>query len=94
MEPTDDDILDALAAMIRTGTYGTQQTLLRALPAHLWPTGKRPSGAWLSKQLGLADAKGVLTKRDREALFKAARGDAGAPGGDASGELEGDLGDL
>ncbi len=91
VEPTDDDILDALAALVRTGTYRSQRDLLGGLPAHLWPTpGKRPSGGWLNGKLAMAAAKGILPEREREAVFAAARGDGRGTGG----ELEGDFGDL
>lgn len=78
--PTDDDILDALAALVRTGQYGTQRALLAALPRHLWPTaGSQPSLSWLNGKLGVADAKGVLPGHEREKLFKASRGESEAP---------------
>lgn len=73
IEATSDDVLQAIAAMVRSGRYSTQQDVIKALPEHFWPNkGSPPSTGWMSKQFNLADAQGILTKAEREKFFSAA----------------------
>jgi KaiC/GvpD/RAD55 family RecA-like ATPase len=69
-----DEVLHALAELVRSGRFGTQEEAGRALPDHLWPTqGTPPSTGWISKQFGLAVAKGIISKPEIEAQLEAAR---------------------
>jgi len=69
-------VLEAIAALVRTGNYATQAEVRDALPEHLWPThGSAPAKSWMSKQFSLAAANGVLPRGEAEAFFRAARSD-------------------
>lgn len=69
-----DEVLQALAELVRSGRYGTQEEVGRALPKELWPTpGSPPSAGWISKQFGLAAAKGIISKYEVDAHLEAAR---------------------
>jgi KaiC/GvpD/RAD55 family RecA-like ATPase len=76
----EDGVLDAIASLVRTGEYGSQVDVGRALPAHLWATrGTPPNRSWICRKFALADAKGIIAKREVEAFFKAAGGQPSAP---------------
>jgi hypothetical protein len=74
VQATQGDVSEAIAAMVRTGTYGTQKEVLEALPSHLWPDpSTRPSKQWMSKQMGLLNAKHILRSNEANELFNVAR---------------------
>jgi KaiC/GvpD/RAD55 family RecA-like ATPase len=73
-ETPQDEALNALAALVRTGRFTTQQEVGQALPDHLWPTsGSPPSAGWISGQFRMAGAKGIILKAEVEAILGAAR---------------------
>ena len=75
----EDGVLDAIAALVRTGDYASQVEVGRALPVHLWATkGTPPSRTWLCRKFALADAKGIISKREVESFFKASGGEPSA----------------
>lgn len=89
-----DEVLHALAALVRSGRCGSQQEVGRALPENLWPTpGRPPSAGWLSGQFALARSKKIITEAEIRAHFEAAKVDPGAGAEGPSGEPEADLGD-
>jgi hypothetical protein len=49
-ERPEDEVLEALASLIRTSRYRTQAEVGQALPSHLWPNENQPSTGWISKQ--------------------------------------------
>jgi len=68
-------VLEAIAALVRTGEYANQMQVRDALPQHLWPTkGNPPAKSWMSKQFKLAAATGILPEKEAMAFFKAAGG--------------------
>lgn len=75
-------VLEAIAALVRTGQYKTQAEVRDALPEHLWPTkGSPPAKSWMSRQFSLAAANGILPRAEADAFFKAAGGaDSELPG--------------
>jgi len=84
-QATAEDVLETIAEMVRSGEYGSQEAVRKALPEHLWPNpGSRPVKQWISKQFALMDANGVLSDREVSALFKAASGRDFAPTEDTS----------
>lgn len=73
-ETPQDETLNALAALVRTGRFRTQAEVGEALPEHLWPTeGKLPSAGWISGRFRMAHAKGIITKKEVDDLLAAAR---------------------
>ncbi len=73
-ETPQDEALNALATLARTGRYTTRSDVGRALPEHLWPTqGTPPSTGWISGQFRMAGAKGIITKAEVDNLLAAAR---------------------
>ena len=73
-ETPQDEALNALAALVRSGRFTTQQEAGQALPDHLWPTpGSPPSAGWISGQFRMAGAKGIILKAEVEAILGAAR---------------------
>jgi hypothetical protein len=85
-ETPQDETLNALAVLVRSGRFATREAVGKALPEHLWPnSGSPPSTGWISGRFKMADAKGILPKREADNLLKAA--------GEAEDEPEGDLHD-
>lgn len=73
-ETPQDETLNALAVLVRTGRFKTQAEVGEALPDHLWPTeGKLPSAGWISGRFRMAHAKGIITKKEVDDLLAAAR---------------------
>jgi KaiC/GvpD/RAD55 family RecA-like ATPase len=76
-------VLAAIAALVRTGRYGTQKQVREALPEHLWPTkGSPPAPSWMSRQFALAHAKGIIDKNEVRMFFDAATGQPEEPDDD------------
>lgn len=87
-ETPQDEALIALAALTRSGRYTTQAAVGRALPEHLWPTpGSPPSTGWVSGQFRMAHAKGVILKREVDAIMAAARDTGDGDEGDQHDDL-------
>ncbi|MBI1686450.1 AAA family ATPase [Caulobacter hibisci] len=85
-ETPQDETLNALAVLVRSGKFATRNAAGKALPKHLWPNeDSPPSDGWISGRFKMADAKGILPKREVDALLKAA--------GEAEGDVEADLHD-
>jgi hypothetical protein len=71
-----DEVLAALATLVRSGQYSTRADVGGALPEHLWPTpGKPPSTGWVSNKFALMHAQGVMKAPEVDAFLKAARED-------------------
>jgi hypothetical protein len=83
-ETPQDEVLNALAVLTRSGRFTTQAAVGRALPPHLWPNPDTPpSTGWISGQFRMAGAKGIITKREVDSLLVAARETQEAPDGPA-----------
>ena len=73
-EMPQDEVLNALATLTRTGRFTTRADVGAALPEHLWPTpGSPPSTGWISGQFRMAGAKGVIGKVEVDNILGAAR---------------------
>lgn len=73
-EKPQDEVLNALATLTRTGRFTTRADVGAALPEHLWPTpGSPPSAGWISGQFRMAGAKGVIGKAEVDNILGAAR---------------------
>lgn len=73
-EMPQDEVLNALAALTRTGRFTTRADVGAALPEHLWPTaGSPPSAGWISGQFRMAGAKGIIGKAEVDNILGAAR---------------------
>lgn len=68
-----DEVLHAIASLVRTGRYATQREVGDALPSRFWPKDTPPSDGWLSGQFRMAKAKGVISEGEVKAFFEAAR---------------------
>lgn len=69
-----DELLEALAALIRTSDYRTQEEVGRALPEHLWPGENPPSAGWISRHFNLLKTRpDIIRSGDIKAHFEAAR---------------------
>jgi len=72
-ETPQDETLNALAVLVRSGRFSTREAAGRALPSHLWPNPESaPSAGWISGRFKMADARGILPKREADSLLKAA----------------------
>lgn len=69
----DEQVLGALAALIRTCTYPSQATLAGALPRHLWPGDTPPSSGWVSQRMAAMKAAGIMSGKEVRECFEAAR---------------------
>jgi hypothetical protein len=78
-ERPEDELLEALAALIRSNRYQTQEDVGKALPPHLWPNETSPSTGWISKQFKLLKTRpDIIRQGDIKAHFDAAgEGDDG-----------------
>lgn len=73
-ERSEDELLEALAALIRSSKFTTQEDVGRALPRHLWPTENPPSTGWISKKFTLLKTRSdIIRQSDIRAHFEAAR---------------------
>jgi len=73
-ERQEDELLEALAALIKTSEHRTQEEVGRALPKHLWPGEAPPSAGWISKQFNLLKTRpDIIRQGDIKAHFDAAR---------------------
>lgn len=73
-ETPQDEVLNALATLSRTGRFTTRADVGGALPEHLWPTaGSAPSAGWISGQFRMAGAKGIIGKAEVDNILGAAR---------------------
>lgn len=73
-ETPQDETLNALAALVRTGRFKTQTDVGEALPKHLRPNeGKAPSAGWISGRFRMANAKGIISRKEVDDLLAAAR---------------------
>lgn len=70
-----DEVLHALAGLVRSGQFRSQKDVGRALPPRLWPNDTPPSEGWISRQFKLAKAKGVISEGEIKAYFEAADDD-------------------
>ena len=76
-ERPEDELLEALAALIRTNRYRTQEEVGKALPSHLWPNETPPSAGWISKQFAVLKTRSDLIRQgDIRAHFEAAAGES------------------
>lgn len=75
-ERPEDEVLQALAALVSSGRYPTRAAVGQALPQHLWPNGEtRPSAGWISNKFTLMTARGIMKRQDVDEFLKAARED-------------------
>lgn len=73
-ERPEDEVLEALAALIRSNAYRTQEEVGRALPSHLWPNDTPPSTGWISKQFNVLKTRpDIIRQSDIRAHFEAAK---------------------
>lgn len=73
-ERPQDEVLHALAGLVRSGKFTTRAAVGAALPEHLWPhEGKPPSAGWVSNKFALMDAEGIMKASDVDRFLKAAR---------------------
>lgn len=73
-ERPEDEVLLALAALVRSGRFSTRAAAGAALPRHLWPSEDRlPSAGWVSNKFALMHATGVMKARDVDSFLRAAR---------------------
>lgn len=69
-----DEVLHALAALVRSGRFTTRAAVGASLPPHLWPSeGKQPSAGWISNKFALLDAEGIMKASDVDRFLRAAR---------------------
>ncbi|MGN6422941.1 MAG: AAA family ATPase [Asticcacaulis sp.] len=72
-----DEVLETLAALVRSGLFTNQVAVGKALPERFWPTqGKPPSEGWINGRFKLAITKGIITDKEVAAHFEAAREEA------------------
>lgn len=78
-ERPEDEVLKALASLVRSGRFATRAAVGASLPKHLWPSDdKPPSAGWVSNKFALMNASGVMKAREVDDFLKAAREDGQA----------------
>lgn len=68
-----DETLEAIACVIRSGEVRKQSEIAAQLPNRFWPNPeKAPSVGWISKQVNHMKAKDIMTDEDIESAYRTA----------------------